>query len=125
MPFKSKGRSIEEGLDCWGLLIEVGKFYNIDIPDFEVHCFNHAKIISLVDEHRKEWIKVDEPEKGVVVGMARAKQFPNSVQHFGMCINNRQFIHTTKDTGVIITSLDNMMYKNSIKGFYKWNKNQI
>lgn len=123
VPFVDGGRDPKAGLDCWGLLMEVCSRIGYDVPDFTVSCFDTSEIGELARiEMARQLEPAETPAPGAVVTMALDPEAPDEIQHFGVCINNRRFIHTTKETGVIKTMLSHRFWGRKIKGFYHWKK---
>lgn len=121
IPFVSKGRNPETGLDCWGLVMEVGRRMGKNIPDFYVDAMDSKQIGAIKSFAEKDWTQIDKPETGVIVGIRLDRAcLPDVTQHFGVCLDRRRFIHTMQDTGVIITDLNHRFFKNIITGFYHW-----
>lgn len=121
VPFVSRGRDPETGLDCWGLVMEVSMRYGKKIPDFYVDAYDSRRIGVIHDIVQSDWVRVPQAEPGAVVGMKLDREcLPDVVQHYGVCLDRKRFIHTLKDTGVIISRLDHRFFKQHIEGFYQW-----
>jgi cell wall-associated NlpC family hydrolase len=121
IPFVSRGRDVNTGLDCWGLVIEVLKRIDINVPDFYVDAHDATSIADIKMVFESKWEKIPKPEIGVVVGMNLDRScMPEITQHYGVCIDRRRFIHTIENQGVIITRFDHKFFKNIIEGYYKW-----
>lgn len=118
LPFIDGGRDPSIGLDCWGLIMEVTRRMGIELPDYHIQCFDAESIISQVKKDRNKWTKVTAPSKGCIVGMARSVEFPDSINHFGVCINSNTFLHSVEKAGVVSTRVNNSLFKKSIKGYY-------
>ena len=119
VPFVSKGRDPKTGLDCWGLVVEVGRRMGKNIPDFYVDAMDSKQIGVIKEFVEKDWQKAEKPDTGVIVGIRLDRGcLPDVTQHFGVCLDRRRFIHTMQDTGVIITDLNHRFFKNIITGFY-------
>jgi len=120
--FKDGGRSVEEGLDCLGLLILIYKRMGISVYDFKISCSDYKNIGEEYERQKSKshWKKVEKPEAGCVLAMTRSMRFPKSITHFGIYIGNDKFIHCIKDSGVIISRISDPKYKNTIKSMYIW-----
>lgn len=118
IPFVDGGRDPNTGLDCWGLIIVAAKRLGIEIPDYQIQCFDTKNIVKQVYRDKKDWVKINEPVEGCIIGMARSTSFPDSINHFGIYIGQRYFLHSVEKSGVICTKINNPLFKNSIKGFY-------
>jgi cell wall-associated NlpC family hydrolase len=119
LPYKAKGRD-SSGYDCWGLVMEV--FYRISgvrLPDYNLDydkpeiAHNRMEIESV----NPKWIKLQSPELNCLVLM---KQHPVFTQHVGVYIGEGKFIHASLSKGVTVDRLIDPIYKNGIKGFYKY-----
>jgi cell wall-associated NlpC family hydrolase len=122
-PFVPGGREIGKGLDCWGLYIEVMKRFGVNVPDFQISCF----AADLVNQEKLEVTKnlmepVAHPVPGDGVAMAIHPEAPDMVQHFGVMVDKRRFIHTIQKIGPMLTRLDAFWWSNKIRGFYRWKK---
>lgn len=122
-PFVDGGRDPKVGLDCWGLFAEVMRRAGILVPDYKISCFDSSQI-GRAARHAlaTQWERTDKPEPGAGVVLEIDPEKKNCIQHFGVCINKFQFIHTLEKSGCIITRLDDRYWKGKIKGFYQWKK---
>ena len=124
IPFIDGGIDIKKGLDCRGCFLEaMRRFGNNDIENKDISATDTKAIYAELKNRSKsnKWIQVEEPEPGDAVLLAShgSKMFFN---HIGVCIENNKFIHTVQDlNGVIITRLTDPLWKNKIRGFYRWN----
>lgn len=119
-PFKDKGRDPKEGLDCWGFLMEIGKRTNTPIPEYYVSCFDVDTVKETYQQNEKKHFFLEKPEIGCVVAMQCSTKYPSAVNHFGLYLGKNTFIHAVEGYGVITTKLNDPLYKNKIKGFYRW-----
>ena len=121
IPFVNGGRDPKKGLDCMGLTIAARKKLGQSMPDFKVDCYASAKIFATFTmEAASHWQKLDAPEIGCVVAIAFDEEMPDQVQHLGVYIGKDNFIHTLEKTGSIISSVNDLQFKNRIRGYYKW-----
>lgn len=121
--FVSKGRDPRTGLDCWGLFkVTMGRYGHTDIPDFNVDALDSTRIagIAAIEVASGRWQKIDSPEAGCAVVMENDTNLKGVKQHFGVCIDDRRFIHTLRQTGSIISEIRDPFWSKRIKGFYKW-----
>ena len=120
IPFVDGGRTLE-GLDCWGCVMLAAQTFGVDVPDFKVSPFAHAMINEEVATNLNKLVmRIDDPGPGDGVAMATSPHFPGAIQHFGIMVDHRRFIHCVEQAGVIITRLDDHYYSRRIKGFYRW-----
>lgn len=120
IPFVDGGRDPETGLDCWGLFLAVQKALGNDIPDFCISCFDGESILAAYEEEVEKWEMVDKPEIGCGVAMTLDDNMPRCVQHFGVYIGDRKFIHALKGINSCVSRIDDLLWKNRIVGFYRW-----
>ena len=117
VPFKDGGRDMD-GLDCYGLAIEVFKRYGISLPDYKISCMDFVGIDSEITNQKQYWIKCDPtnlPVPCIVVMRIGKGALCN---HCGVYIGNGRFIHTLLRTGVHISRLDHPMWRNKIDSYY-------
>lgn len=120
IPFVSKGRDPATGLDCWGLVLEVGRRMGVEFPDFYVDADDSRQIGCIKEFVERDWRMVSAPVAGAVVGIRLDRNIPDITQHYGVCLDDRRFIHTMKNVGVIITDFNHRFFKNIITGYYLW-----
>ena len=120
-PFVDGGRDPAAGLDCWGLVMAVMRQMGIEIPDYTISCFDSSAV---GDQARQDMARclepVSQPEPGAIVLMSTDPEVPGAIQHFGVCIDSRRFIHTSERTGCIVTRVSDRFWVHRIKGFYRW-----
>lgn len=123
VPFVSKGRDPETGLDCFGLFLCVMKEFGLEIPGLRKYdgqdAFDCRAIYFLFLEEIGNWEKIEVPEPGCGIALSIDPDNSNCISHFGVYIGEGKFIHTLKSTGVIVSRVSD--YKYRIRGFYKWN----
>ncbi len=123
IPYLAGGRD-KNGIDCYGLFIEVMKRFGVAVPDFAdivAVCDNtigRSKILQ--DQIDNEWEKISEPESGCAVAIAMDYENPDIIQHLGVYVGKGKIIHIFRKMGVILSTIDNPMIKNRIRGYYKW-----
>ena len=121
VPFVSRGRDPKTGLDCWGLVMEIGRRMGKDIPDFYVDALDSKQIGVIKDFVEKDWVKADKPEPGAIIGLRLDRCcLPDITQHFGVCIDKIRFCHTMQHVGVIVSRVDHRFFKNIITGYWVW-----
>ncbi len=119
-PFVNGGRSVEKGMDCWGLAMEVCKRYGIVIPDFRVDAFVYTAIDALANEAIgfRTWEEVREPKDEDVPLIILMRIHPKLATHVGIFIGGGKLIHTMKNTGVVISKTS--MLQDWIIGYYRY-----
>lgn len=118
--FVNHGRSIQTGLDCWGLVMIVMQRFNKNIPDFDISCYDSSDIHNAKCFSESKFVFSKYPEEGSIVAMNLDRNAPTYTQHFGVCLDNKRFIQILEKHGVLITSLNDRFFKNIIIGYYKW-----
>ena len=108
VPYKDHGRSLD-GMDCYGLAIEVLRRYGYELRDIVYH--NHDIELSAENVPTHNVTPINEPREGAILEM----QFNNEL-HIGVCINKREFIHMTR-TGCRINQIGAI----PIRGIYGCN----
>lgn len=98
VPYKDNGRSKEEGFDCYGLAIEVEKRLGYDLED--VVYSDHR--IELLEESTPTLnvVETDRIEEGVLLTMTFFEEL-----HIGVALNDKTFIHATRNQGVRISPI--------------------
>ena len=46
------------------------------------------------------------------------------VQHYGVCLDEKRFIHTLHKPGVIVSKFDHKFFARKIAGYYVWNNSR-
>ena len=122
VPFVDGGRDPETGLDCWGLVMEVMSRFGNNVPDFGISCWDAASIAAAYGREKAsgKWRKADGPAPGLLVVMAFDPLHPGMVQHYGVCLDRRRFIHILDKTKVIVSKVAGDYFAKRIAGFYEW-----
>lgn len=120
--FVDRGRNKDDGLDCWGLAMEVFRRYGIELPDFIVSAFDFKIIDEMAHEATgfnawKEVGYVTNEDAPLVVLM---RMHPAFITHAGVYIGDSRIIHTTQYTGAVISKVG--MVQSRIAGYYRYVK---
>ncbi len=107
--------------DCYGLFMAIHRAYGIELPDFRISCFATDEIRKQFEKEVGKWRQLDKPEAPCAVALATSIHHPGMVCHFGVYIGDGKFIHTLRKTGSIVSTIYDPIWKNKIKGFFKWN----
>ena len=102
LPFVRGGRTIEEGLDCYGLAIEMFRRDGVRIPDFDSPGTLEL-MEALISAKSAEWRKVP---LGTIKSIVTLR-VEGLGAHVGYMIAPDRFIHTIKATGVTTERLTN------------------
>ena len=101
VPFVEFGRSVEYGLDCYGLCIEVEKRLGKKLTDVVLEKFDKNKVQKTIPKLNVR--KTKEIKEGVIL------EFYGAVDnrlHVAVALDGKTFIHATENQGVRISSLD-------------------
>lgn len=122
IPYVEQGRDRAAGLDCWGLVRLVhneqfghelpsltGDYTNIDDP---------AHLAELIAREKESWQKVDIPREGDMVLMRVLGR-----SHVGMVTEPGKFLHVREHQTSTIETLSSPVWRNRIKGFYRYSPN--
>jgi len=120
--FVDGGRDPKTGLDCWGLVMVVMQRFGNRVPDFKISCFDSAAAFARFgcEEKSGNWRRFAGPAPGRLVVMAIDPWRPAFVQHYGVCLDKRHFIHILEKTKVIRSKLKHSYFSNKIAGYYEW-----
>lgn len=115
--FKHQGRSIQEGLDCWGLIKSIYADCGIELFDLESYEINWSKTGKnyFLEHYADQWQRVDQPDFMDVVLFQTS---PVVVNHAGLVLNNSKFIHASK-AGIVVSRLGELQIFKRIAGFYR------
>lgn len=97
-PFKMFGRT-KEGLDCYGLVIEVEKRFGKIIPDFMFDCKEFQRVENSIPHINVK--KSDYIAEGMIL---QFRTFDGRL-HVGVALDKKTFIHATETQGVRISSI--------------------
>lgn len=90
------------------------------MPDVDIYC---ADVLTI---HRTDSGKPGLLEAGsragpgVGVVMATDHEHANIMQHFGVCLDGRNVLHSQQNTGAVLDRLDVLRGALCVKGFYAW-----
>lgn len=119
-PFVNKGRDVLNGLDCWGLVMEIFMRYGIEIPDFTIDSFAFAEIDDLVGEAiaTRKWEVIKHITDNDVPLVVLMRIHPRYITHAGVYVGNGKIMHTMEKTGVVMSKASTL--RNQIIGYYKF-----
>jgi cell wall-associated NlpC family hydrolase len=112
--YKPHGRTIEDGLDCYGVAILYLKSQGIILPDivnYDVNKKDQSDIKILLEQgipHKK----LDMPEKNCIIELTVC----GMPTHIGVYLGEGEFIHATK-YGVAVEPL--WRWQKRIRGYYR------
>ena len=123
VPFKNRGRDINTGFDCYGLVKEVYKRYGYDIPEYDSQ-YNYddmCRVNELIEGniHNYPWREIEEPKAPCLIAI-RFGSPVGVVNHTAVYIGNGRFIHTRERIGVCIDRISNPAWNKVIVGYYEY-----
>jgi cell wall-associated NlpC family hydrolase len=104
VPYKDGGRDLS-GFDCYGATIEAAKRRGKTLRD--VRYKNHAPELADENAPTLNVEKIDAPEEDALIEMIF-----NGELHIGFCIDEKTFLHATKNQGVRISRIGVIPVKN-------------
>lgn len=116
VPFADGGRG-PDAFDCWGLCREVFRRFGVELPDYEICCYDAESFIHQFTEERPLWRRHEPPGIPVPALIAIRFNAPN-VNHVGVYIGDGKFLHTREKTGVVVELLCSPAWRRRIEGFY-------
>jgi cell wall-associated NlpC family hydrolase len=114
IPYCKDGRSIETGFDCWGLILHLVKLlYNKELPDPDYDISNSKEAKLVFDESGTDYnisdyvneITLEQIQFGDLVVMKDFMTPKELSWHIGMFIGNKDVIHCTLRSGVVVNKL--------------------
>lgn len=124
VPFKNKGRDLNTGFDCYGLVIEVYKRFGYKIPEYYADYNDIEAVNELIKGKtaiKSNWEPIDKDNLTVPCLMAIRFGVPKGVvNHTGVYIGDGKFIHIRENTGVCVDRINSPAWKKVIEGYYKF-----
>ena len=119
-PFRNKGRDVNKGMDCWGLVIEVFRRYGMEVPDFDMDAFSYVDINELAQKElgTRGWMEVPVPQDKDAPLVVLMRMHPSLVTHAGIYLGRGRIMHTTKATGVVVSKAQ--LLRRIIAGYYRY-----
>lgn len=112
--YKPHGRNLD-GIDCYGLIIEVYKRLGVTLQDIEYEETD-IKSNTNIDKVMRKTLpveKINRPEKYCIVELTVAG-YPS---HVGIYIGKGELLHSDRKQGVVIEQLQR--WENRIAGYYR------
>jgi cell wall-associated NlpC family hydrolase len=119
IPFEYKGRSPDNKLDCYGLVMLLYKeIHGIDLPDVDSPTFLQ-EIEEVINSEVLKWTPCELEIGSVLVFSIRGYG-----AHVGYYIGDDKFIHTWEATNGVTIERFSISWKHRLLGVYKWTKNK-
>lgn len=119
IPYLSKGRNPEQGLDCWGLLrVFYREFMGLELPSYDdtyADAFDQAATATAIAANQNQWHMVSVPAFGDAI-LCRLNGQPC---HVGIFLGNNQMLHTQSGHDSALDMIDGIKWKNRLAGFYR------
>lgn len=104
VPYKDGGRDLK-GMDCYGAVLEAARRRGKPLRDV---CYtNHAPELADENAPTLNVEKINAPEKDALIEMIF-----NGELHIGFCIDEKTFLHATKNQGVRISRIGAIPVRN-------------
>lgn len=127
IPFVDGGRDPgrDGGVDCWGLVMLAGLALGITFPDWPgVSCDDSASVGAIMGMESmtpERWTPLDKPEIGAVILFKTDPDYPEVLNHAGICIGGPWFLHTQRKHHSLRARLDNPRWRLALGGIWRWN----
>lgn len=123
IPFVPGGRTIEGGLDCWGLFrLGYKEVHNIDLPTLQedydpsqIRDFEHLKKIVLKDICNWDKIDKEKPGDGILLSM-RGRPI-----HVALVVKTGLMLHIEEGINACVENYRSSQWQKRILGFYRFN----
>jgi len=105
--------------DCWAAIREVYRRAGMELPNYTVAEHTAKKISGAIENAKTEdcWQKIHELEIPCIIEI---KGHPGFHQHVGVYIGDNKFLHSRRDTGVVIERLDAPNWKMKIRNYWQY-----
>ena len=109
-----------DGFNCYSLAKEVFKYFNIDIPTYDIGDIDpccSTSVNELIIRFKSHWVEIDKPEIPCIIFI---KNDVKLINHVGVCISSTHFLHALKKSGVVLNSLYDPYWVRRFRGYYKY-----
>lgn len=116
VPFKKHGRD-KQGMDCYGLAMEVYRRRGIEMPEFAYSTIERTFVHGLITGNMDSVVDpILKPEPYCLLSIMIR---PPYLHHIGVVLENTEyFIHVMEKRNVVIERVE--LWRHRIKGFYRW-----
>jgi cell wall-associated NlpC family hydrolase len=114
-PYKIHGRTLEEGLDCYGLALLIFRERGIKLPDvsyLDTETETNRHLMGSLETTIPN-IPLEKPEPFCVIEFT----VMGEPSHIGIYLEYGNFIHSSRNTGVIVDKLSR--WSKRVKGYYR------
>lgn len=121
VPFADGGRTIAEGLDCYGLASLIYARAGLELPDYQICAQDAVHIDGAIAAGRQHWQRLTISELDTAPCPCLVVMRFNQVElcnHVGVYVGQGRFVHTREKIGVNVDRLDSPAWKKKIEGFY-------
>ena len=101
VPFVEFGRDIKNGLDCYGLAIEIERRLGKTLKDVALEKFDREKVERTAPNLNVKKLRLDEISEGVILEFYGLQ---DKRLHVAVALDKNTFIHATENQGVRISS---------------------
>ena len=117
-PFKLGGRSLERGIDCFGLLQEYFRRAGYEIPDpFESYATDAVRVVPRAAAMFGDlWEPADGKSVGDVALLRQGRE-DSGILHVGILVPGSRLLHSLKGAGVASTALRH--YRHLVLAWYR------
>lgn len=111
------GRSVAEGFDCYGLVMEMYRRRGIQLPEYQ-STDEYSLIHRMINDAKPLFIEIAKPEPYC---LATFMIRPPYTTHIGVVLEDgRRFIHIMQGRMVAVEWLDHAGWMKRNAGYYRW-----
>lgn len=115
-PFKYTGRG-PDSFDCYGVAVELYRRAGIKLPDYDSSEDEFKQASGFSDGASKYFELVDKPESMDIILF---QILPKYITHCAVYLERGNFIHITHKTCVVVENLNHVLWRQRLRGFYRW-----
>lgn len=121
IPFRNRGRTREEGFDCWGLVVDVQReLFGRDLPSLDdqyASAYDRETVRALIDTTQPEIgaVNVESPETGDIAVIA----FDGRPCHVGVYVHPGLILHTERGKESVLERVAALGRRARIVGYYR------
>lgn len=125
IPWNPKGRVVEDGLDCWGLVREWYKNeMDVMLPSFsnisaEELGYKDCSTVIMTNELRDRFIRIE--DGGAELGDILVFNISGMPIHVAVALEGGKMLHANKAAGgVVVESYKQLTWEKRLEGVYRW-----